>query len=138
MIDLGGFDARATVSASAREQDSVFAQHRARVQALMLDKRPEWAYNRDLADNKERTMKALEDYVEGRNRIRALFKQPPLSLASAKDRQRLADDISCSLSPENLTCDGEIPRSVVQKKWRMLTQVRQQLERLDPQVAFYE
>jgi hypothetical protein len=37
-----------------------------------------------------------------------------------------------------LTCDGEIPRSVVQKKWRMLTQVRQQLERLDPQVAFYE
>lgn len=83
-------------------------------------------------------MKALNEYVEGRNRIRALFKQPPLSLNSARDRQQLADDISCSLSPENLTCDGEIPRSVVQKKWRMLTQVRQQLERLDPQVAFYE
>jgi len=83
-------------------------------------------------------MKALEDYVDGRNRIRALFKQSPLSLASAKDRQRLADDISCSLSPENLTCDGEIPRSVVQKKYRMLTKVRGQLLRMDPAVVFYE
>ena len=83
-------------------------------------------------------MKALNDYVEGRNRIRALFKQRPLSLDSAKDRQQLADDISCSLSPENLTCDGEIPRSVVQRKWQMLTRVRQQLERMDPAVSFYE
>jgi hypothetical protein len=83
-------------------------------------------------------MKALNDYVEGRNRIRALFKQRPLSLDSAKDRQQLADDISCSLSPENLTCDGEIPRSVVEKKYRMLTQVRGQLLRMDPAVSFYE
>jgi hypothetical protein len=83
-------------------------------------------------------MKALNNYVEGRNRIRALFKQPPLSLDSARDRQQLADDISCSLSPENLTCDGEIPRSVVQRKWQLLTRVRQQLERMDPAVSFYE
>ena len=34
MIDLGEFDARATVRASAAEQDRVFAQHRARVAAL--------------------------------------------------------------------------------------------------------
>jgi hypothetical protein len=83
-------------------------------------------------------LRALNEYVAQRNSIRAMFKQRPLSLADAEDRQKLADDISCSLSPENLTCDGELPRSVVQKKWRMLTQVRQQLERLDPQVAFYE
>lgn len=83
-------------------------------------------------------MKALEDYVEGRNRIRALFGERPLNLKNAKDRQQLADDISCSLSPENLTCDGEIPRSVVEKKYRMLTKVRDQLARLDPQVEFYE
>ena len=83
-------------------------------------------------------MKALNDYVEGRNRIRALFKQRPLSLDSARDRQQLADDISCSLSPENLTCDGEIPRSVVQRKWQMLTRVRQQLQKLDSAVVFYE
>ncbi len=83
-------------------------------------------------------MRALNEYVAQRNSIRALFKQRPLDLGSARDRQQLADDISCSLSPENLTCDGELPRSVVEKKWRMLTQVRQQLARLDHQVAFYE
>ena len=83
-------------------------------------------------------MKALEDYVEGRNRIRAMFKERPLDLNNARDRQQLADDISCSLSPENLTCDGEIPRSVVQRKWQMLTRVRQQLQKLDSQVVFYE
>ena len=91
-----------------------------------------------VATNKERNLKALEDYLEARNRIRSLFKDRPLSLDSAKDRQQLADDISCSLSPENLTCDGELPRSVVQKKYQMLTRVRQQLERLDSTVTFYE
>jgi hypothetical protein len=83
-------------------------------------------------------LKALNEYVEARNRIRALFKDRPLSLDSAKDRQQLADDISCSLSPENLTCDGELPRSVVQKKYQMLTRVRQQLQKLDATVEFYE
>ena len=83
-------------------------------------------------------MKALNEYVEGRNRIRAMFRQRPLSLDRARDRQQLADDISCSLSPENLTNDGELPRSVVQKKYEMLTRVRQQLERLDSTVTFYE
>jgi hypothetical protein len=138
MIDLGEFDARATVLASAEEQASVFARHRARVQALMLDKRPEWAYNRDLVKQKERTMKALEDYVEGRNRIRALFKQRPLSLDRARDRQQLADDIDMSLSPENLTCDGELSRSMVERKYRMLTKVAGQLKKLDPNVTFME
>jgi hypothetical protein len=92
----------------------------------------------NVVNNKERNLKALNEYVEGRNRIRAMFKQRPLSLASARDRQQLADDISCSLSPENLTNDGELPRSVVQKKWQMLTRVRQQLQKMDSQVAFFE
>lgn len=82
--------------------------------------------------------KRLQDYVEGRNRIRALFKQRPLSLDSAKDRQQLAEDIDCSLSPENLTHDGELPRSVVQKKWVMLTKCAQELQRMDPNLKFYE
>jgi len=83
-------------------------------------------------------LKALNEYVEGRNRIRAMFKQRPLSLANAKDRQQLADDISCSLSPENLTNDGELSRSMVQRKYQMLTRVSQQLQKMDSQVTFYE
>jgi hypothetical protein len=67
-----------------------------------------------------------------------MFKQRPLSLANAKDRQQLADDISCSLSPENLTNDGELSRSMVQRKYQMLTRVSQQLQKMDSQVTFYE
>jgi hypothetical protein len=83
-------------------------------------------------------MKSLIEYVEGRNRIRALFKQRPLSLDNAKDRQQLADDIDMSLSPENLTCDGELSRSMVEKKYRMLTRVAKQLKAIDPNVTFWE
>ena len=83
-------------------------------------------------------MNSLIEYVEGRNRIRAMFKQRPLSLDSAKDRQQLADDIDCSLSPENLTCDGELSGSMVQRKYRMLTKVADQLKKLDPNVTFWE
>jgi hypothetical protein len=82
--------------------------------------------------------KTLTEYVEGRNRIRAMFKQRPLSLNRAQDRQQLADDIDCSLSPENLTCDGELPRSVVDRKYRMLTRCARELQKLDPAVKFYE
>ena len=83
-------------------------------------------------------MNSLIEYVEGRNRIRAMFKQRPLSLDNAKDRQQLADDIDCSLSPENLTCDGELSRSMVEKKYRMLTKVARQLKAIDPNVTFWE
>jgi hypothetical protein len=83
-------------------------------------------------------MKALEQYVEQRNQIRALFKQRPLRLSNAKDRQQIADDIDCALSPENLTCDGELSRSVVEQKYRMLTRCAEQLRKLDPAVKFYE
>ena len=83
-------------------------------------------------------MTSLIEYVEGRNRIRAMFKQRPLSLDSAKDRQQLADDIDCSLSPENLTCDGELSRSMVERKYRMLTKVARQLKAIDPNLTFME
>jgi hypothetical protein len=83
-------------------------------------------------------VKALENYVEQRNQIRALFKQRPLSLNDAADRQQIADDIDCALSPENLTCDGELSSSVVNQKYRMLTRCAEQLLKLDPAVKFYE
>ena len=83
-------------------------------------------------------MKALETYVEQRNQIRAMFKQQPLNLSDAQDRQQIADDIDCALSPENLTCDGELSRGQVQQKYQMLTRCAEQLRKLDPSVKFYE
>ena len=80
----------------------------------------------------------LAKYVQERNAIRAMFRQPALSLANASDRQRIAEDIDSALSPENLTCDGELSRSAVDRKYRMLTRCARELQKLDPAVKFYE
>jgi hypothetical protein len=80
----------------------------------------------------------LEAFVETENRMRAIFKQRPLSLLNAEDRQRIADDIDCRLSPENLTCDGELRGSQVQKKYAYLTRCAQELLSIDSAVKFYE
>ena len=83
-------------------------------------------------------IKALETYVEQKNRWRAIFKDQPLSLLNAKDRQSIANSIDSEMSPENLTCDGELPRSQVQARYRELTAVAKELKQLDPAVKFYE
>jgi hypothetical protein len=83
-------------------------------------------------------MKQLNAYVTKTNEWNAIFKSTQYSLSTHADRQRLADRIDSELSPENLTCDGELPRSVVQAKYRELTTVARQLKQLDPAVKFYE
>ena len=80
----------------------------------------------------------LEQYVENKNKWRAIFNQPALSLLNARDRQTIADGIDSEMSPENLTCDGELPRSVVQMKVRNLSRCAEQLLSIDPSVTFYE
>ena len=80
----------------------------------------------------------LEQYVANKNKWRAIFNQPALSLLNAKDRQAIADGIDSEMSPENLTCDGELPRSVVQMKVRNLTRCAEELLSIDPSVTFYE
>jgi hypothetical protein len=83
-------------------------------------------------------MKALAQFVKQRNAFNALFKQTPLSLASAVDRQKIADIIDSALSPENLTCDGELSRYQVNARYKELTKVAKELKELDPTVKFYE
>ena len=80
----------------------------------------------------------LENYVDGINRWGKLFGNKPLSLLNAADRQKVADRIDADLSPENLTCDGELPRSQVQARYKMLTRCAQELKSIDPAVTFYE
>jgi hypothetical protein len=41
-----------------------------------------------------------------------------LSLLNAQDRQAIANSIDSELSPENLTCDGELRGAQVQQKFR--------------------
>jgi len=80
----------------------------------------------------------LEQYVEQKNQWGAIFGSKPLTLSTAEDRQKIADCIDSELSPENLTCDGELPRAEVARRYKMLTRAAQQLLSIDPSVKFYE
>ena len=61
-----------------------------------------------------------------------------LSLQSAADRQRIAELIDSALSPENLSCDGELPRAEVARRYKTLTTAASQLKQLDPAVKMWE
>lgn len=83
-------------------------------------------------------MKELKAYVERANAWNALFKGTQYSLNSAADRQKIANKIDAELSPENLTCDGELPVATVMARKRALDKVAKQLKQLDSTVSFYE
>jgi hypothetical protein len=83
-------------------------------------------------------MSSLTAYVDRKNAFSSLFGSRQLSLQNAKDRQSIADSIDSELSPENLTCDGELSRAEVQRRYKELTKVARELQKLDPAVKFYE
>jgi hypothetical protein len=80
----------------------------------------------------------LEAFVERENNWERLFKQTPLSLLNAVDRQRIADKIDSQLSPENLSCDGELSRTQINARYRELTRCAEELLSIDPAVKFRE
>jgi hypothetical protein len=82
-------------------------------------------------------MKALQAYVDQKNKWNAIFKGTQYEVATAEGRKRVAESIDSELSPENLTCDGELPRSQVQARYRALTGAAKDLIKLDPSVAQY-
>lgn len=81
-------------------------------------------------------MKALKEFVDSRNKFNSIFGIAPLVIGP--DNQRIAEIIDCELSPENLTCDGELPRSQVQAKYKRLMSAARDLKALDPNVQMYE
>ena len=83
-------------------------------------------------------MKALQAYIDRKNRWNAIFKGEQFEIQTAQGRQRVADALDADLSPENLSCDGELPRSEIQAKYRALTAAAQDLQKLDSTVKFYE
>jgi hypothetical protein len=80
----------------------------------------------------------LEQYVEQRNQRRSIFSQKPLSLLNGKDRQSIANMIDSEMSPENLTCDGELSRTEVSRRVKVLSRCAEELLSIDPSVTFYE
>jgi hypothetical protein len=86
----------------------------------------------------EMNISNLEQYVERKNAWTKLFKGKELSLLNAKDRQAIANSIDADLSPENLTCDGELPASQVRQRQAFLFRCAEELISIDPTVTFYE
>ena len=83
-------------------------------------------------------MKALQEYVDQKNRFNAIFGSAPLNLNNAQDRQTIAEAIDSELSPENLSCDGELPYSEVNRRYQVLSRAGKQLKALDPSVKIWE
>jgi len=83
-------------------------------------------------------MKALQAYIDQKNKWNAIFKGEQFELKSAQGRKRVAQSLDADLSPENLTCDGELPRAEVARRYKTLTKAAQELVQLDPTVKIYE
>ena len=83
-------------------------------------------------------MKALQAYIDRKNQWNAIFKGEQFEIKTAAGRQRLADNIDCELSPENLSCDGELSIAQARRRYLELSRAAQQLLQLDPTVKFYE
>ncbi len=83
-------------------------------------------------------MQALVKFIEQKNHWNSFFKGEQYEIKTAQGRQRVADMIDAALSPENLTCDGELPRAEVNRRYRELMGAARALKRLDPSVTFYE
>ena len=81
---------------------------------------------------------ALQEFVDRENRFASIIGQRQLSLSIAKDRQEIANRIDSALSPENLSCDGELSRTETNRRYRALTTAARQLLQVDPAVKFYE
>ena len=80
----------------------------------------------------------LEQYVAQKNTMAEIFGRPGVTLMKAEHRQKIANMLDAELSPENLTCDGELSRSQVQQRYQFLTRAAAELKSIDPSVTFYE
>ena len=84
-------------------------------------------------------MRALTTFIDNKNKYQALFRgqrtEPLYEVQTAAGRKRVAQMIDCELSPENLSCDGELPSSEVNRRYRELTAAAQDLIKLDPSMA---
>lgn len=67
----------------------------------------------------------FNDFLQEKNSMCRLFGTPELSVPSSfGEAMEILDMIECDLSPENLTCDGELSGQQVLDKQRRLNGAR--------------
>lgn len=76
-------------------------------------------------------MSNLETYLTRHNHWRDILGMTALTLDSPEDRQALANSIEADLSPENLTCDGELSGNDVRLRYSFLVRCASELLTLD-------
>lgn len=84
-------------------------------------------------------MKTLQAYISKQNSWNSLFSGNVVvfEIKTAEGRKRVAQNIDAALSPENLSCDGELSISQVRARHRELTNAAKDLIKLDPSIAQY-
>lgn len=85
-----------------------------------------------LTDSEDEMKKYLKQYVDQKNVWNRITNRPLMDYERlGRDEIRyLIDCIEGDLSPENLTCDGELRGEGLHRKQRMLLGARVELERL--------
>lgn len=83
-------------------------------------------------------MRLLKAYLKQTNEFRKFLKKPLLTLESPEDRKKLGRHVNSGLSPENLSCDGELSRKEIQQRYSFLSGVAEELMRLDPSIQISE
>ena len=84
-------------------------------------------------------MKALNTLISRENEWSSLFNKNFVAyeVSTSQGRKRVAQLIDSKLSPENLSCDGELSRSEVNARYKALTSAAKDLIKLDPSVTQY-
>ena len=75
-------------------------------------------------------MKYLKAFIKQENTYCKLFNRKPYDATnlSEEDCQELLDTLDIRLSPENLSCDGELRGAELAHKARLLYKIRDDLE----------
>ena len=85
-------------------------------------------------------MSHLADYIEQKNSWNRIFGGTVINVRNLDHAiaQQLADNLACDLSPENLTCDGELDRHTVQQRAaRYRGALRELQQRFNVEVELY-
>ena len=82
--------------------------------------------------------KNLQQWISEQNRWAAIVNAQSYNINTSVSRQQIADELDTQLSPENLSCDGELPITQVRARYQRLTAAARELKLLDPDVKFRE
>jgi hypothetical protein len=82
-------------------------------------------------------MKSLNALIKLENDWSSMFnpKFVAYEVATVAGRERVAKMIDAKLSPENLSCDGELSIAQTRARYNALTSAAKDLVKLDPNVA---